>query len=1027
MSRFTVRRIVAAIGRRLGLIEPPVSAAPTTDPIYDLGPSTDPIRFNSSPAAPTSTTPDWLPDWSSLIAENRELWDRQLSLKKQKVLVATMAGGHPACIGIESLIAVALALRGAEVHLLLCDGVLPTCLQCSANQFEDMSKFIAEGPQKTLCDSCYGLGRTAFEPTSLPIRKLSQYVNEADKQAAQQRAANLTLEDLPKLVENGVGIGEHVMAGSLRFFATGDLSTEEHGLAIGRKFAEAAYLSKLAAERLYEQENYDSVFLNHGIYVPHGLVKEVAEKRGSRTSVWWLAAKERSLHLNHKDTGIFTMLDEPTSLWENMRWSEAAETELMEYLASRWTGCRDWVFHGMHEGSQADIKILSDEFKIDFSRPTIGMLTNVIWDAALFYPANVFPSQVGWILDTISYFAERPELNLIIRVHPAEVQDSMASRQTAVGEIAKAFPQLPPNVFVIPAESKANTYALLSHCDAAIIYGTTTGMELTSMGIPTITAGQAFIKNKGITIDPKTPDEYFAVLDKLPFKQRMSADQVRRARMYAYNYYFRRSIPVRATVPIKGWPPIKIDVQSLHDLMPGADLGLDVICSGILYETEFSYPAEEVALERVSPGSGRLPSHLVQPMCEASCDERTAIVTMNKSIRAAHTLDLTVRSILNEAKFEGLVKELTSYLRSSGNDDAYLQVYTASRDYFSQQLQLADNHRKPLLLAALNRVHTHFVQASDSQFAYDPATKPNPQAVYYPNPRYGKQLYDELPFVSNSALIKDGCAVLTLGNAVVPEIITALRKRQVLCAGQFERVPASSSAFLRQLVDLAFGIKPYPRLLAVSANSNGGNYVDPLRPYLAFGSEHEYNVSTERFLEALRSELSKADVCIVCLENNEVWRLSIDGTALPDRPESLPPYLVQHQVLSVRENVDELQRMLSTWRSFNPALKLVVGISPLPLQATGSADKHVVMATAHAKSTLRVAVDQLSRANPGVVQYFPVYEACMYATANPITPDTQSLSDSARDKAVRLFDAMFVDPALESLVAAGTPQAVSPL
>ena len=299
-----------------------------------------------------------------------------------------MAGGHPACIGIESLIAVALSLRGAEVHILLCDGVLPICLECSADQFPDMQKFLAEGPQTSLCNGCYSQGLTAFEPTTLPIRRLSQYINEADREAARTSASELTLKDLPKLMQNGVGIGEHVMAASLRFFATGDLALEKYGLEIGRKYVEAAYLSKVAAERLYDEEGYDSVFLNHGIYVPHGLVKEVAEKRGSRTSVWWLAAKERSFHLNHKDTGVFTMDHEPTAIWENMRWSEAAETELMDYLASRWTGCRDWIYHGMHEGSQPDVKALAEEFKIDFSKPTIGMLTNVIWDAALFYPAN---------------------------------------------------------------------------------------------------------------------------------------------------------------------------------------------------------------------------------------------------------------------------------------------------------------------------------------------------------------------------------------------------------------------------------------------------------------------------------------------------------------------------------------------------------------------------------------------------------------------------------------------------------------
>ena len=35
-------------------------------------------------------------------------------------------------------------------------------------------------------------------------------------------------------------------------------------------------------------------------------------------------------------------------------------------------------------------------------------------------------------------------------------------------------------------------------------------------------------------------------------------------------------------------------MRSLRDIMPGVDLGLDIICDGILHETPFLYPAEEV-------------------------------------------------------------------------------------------------------------------------------------------------------------------------------------------------------------------------------------------------------------------------------------------------------------------------------------------------------------------------------------------------------------------------------------------------
>jgi hypothetical protein len=112
---------------------------------------------------------------------------------------------------------------------------------------------------------------------------------------------------------------------------------------------------------------------------------------------------------------------------------------------------------------------------VDFANPFIGMLTNVIWDAQLHYPANAFPHMLAWILQTIDYFVRRPELQLLIRVHPAEIRGTVPSRQLVVDEIKKAFPDLPENVFIIPPESQVSTYAAMMPCNAVIIYGTKTG------------------------------------------------------------------------------------------------------------------------------------------------------------------------------------------------------------------------------------------------------------------------------------------------------------------------------------------------------------------------------------------------------------------------------------------------------------------------------------------------------------------------------------------------------------------------
>jgi hypothetical protein len=78
---------------------------------------------------------------------------------------------------------------------------------------------------------------------------------------------------------------------------------------------------------------------------------------------------------------------------------------------------------------------------------------------------------VDWVLRTVEYFSARPDLQLLIRVHPAEKSGDIPSRQPVLDEIRQRFPVIPPNVFVIPPESRVSTYAAMEACDSVIIYG----------------------------------------------------------------------------------------------------------------------------------------------------------------------------------------------------------------------------------------------------------------------------------------------------------------------------------------------------------------------------------------------------------------------------------------------------------------------------------------------------------------------------------------------------------------------------
>jgi hypothetical protein len=177
------------------------------------------------------------------------------------------------------------------------------------------------------------------------------------------------------------------------------------------------------------------------------------------------------------------------------------------------------------------------------------------------------------------------------------------ARQKAVDEIAMAFPVLPPNVHVIGPEEQVSTYAAMLLCDSAIVYGTKTGVELTSLGIPVIVAGEAWIRNKGLTTDARSVEHYREILGGLPFGKRLDAATVRRARMYAYHFFFRRMLPLPFLVPSKSKAMYDLGITSLQELMPGHHPGLDVICDGILNGSPFVYPAEMLGLHDAEPAS----------------------------------------------------------------------------------------------------------------------------------------------------------------------------------------------------------------------------------------------------------------------------------------------------------------------------------------------------------------------------------------------------------------------------------------
>jgi hypothetical protein len=535
------------------------------------------------------------PDWRALLGED---WPRfetmrdaaRANTNAPRVLIATSVGVHAASSIFDSFLGVALTARGSRCDVALCDAVLPACLGADYTWYPDPEHFAARGSRDDLCTACLAPAEKLFgrDGLGLTVHRYGTLLTEADRAHARSLAQNTPLEAVGGLTLDGMAVGEAALSGALRFFARGELQDGKAQGAIVKRYLEAACLSLFAMRRLLARERYDVVIGHHGIYVPQALVADAARETGVRFVAWNPAYRAGCFIFSHDETYHRAMLNEPTSAWENLDFNDDKRRQLIGYLYDREKGTQDWI--AFHPADAANSGNVIGSIGLDPAKPVIALLTSVVWDAQLHYRQRAFKSQVEWVLKTIAHFAGRNDVQLAIRVHPAEVRGSLPSRQPIVEEIKSAYPKLPRTIALISPSAHVSTYRLAAASDTAIIYATKTGIELAARGIPVIVAGEAWLKGKEIGFDCDDAGTYERMLASLPFGKRLDDDRTLRAQKYAYHFFFRRMVPmpgfIRASVQ---WAPYAIAPLRLEVFAPGKHAALDCACQGIVEGTPFIF------------------------------------------------------------------------------------------------------------------------------------------------------------------------------------------------------------------------------------------------------------------------------------------------------------------------------------------------------------------------------------------------------------------------------------------------------
>jgi hypothetical protein len=288
-------------------------------------------------------------------------------------------------------------------------------------------------------------------------------------------------------------------------------------------------------------EQPDVVLIPNGTITELGAVYRVARHLGIRTVTYEFNDQREQVWIAQDDEVMRQRTDD---LWAARGGKKLNDKQrnLIEELESARMGAKAF---GKSVRKWQDVETVGGEkirqgLNLD-DRPVILLATNVLGDSLTLGRNTFAKSMATWIAETVRFLAAKPEVQLVMRVHPGE---RLTHGRSMVDVVNEALPSIPEHIHVIGPLEKVNTYDLMEVASLGLVYTTTTGMEMSMNGIPVIVCGDTHYARRGFTLDPESWGEYYDMLDAaIEEPKRLTQKQIETAWEYAYRFFFEYPLP----------------------------------------------------------------------------------------------------------------------------------------------------------------------------------------------------------------------------------------------------------------------------------------------------------------------------------------------------------------------------------------------------------------------------------------------------------------------------------------------------
>ena len=458
-------------------------------------------------------------------------------MKGERILIATMRD-WAVHVHFEALIGSSLILSGAEVAHVTCGGGLPICDRVNT----------WEGPPMP-CSSCTKYVNSSLKAHGAKFSLLSDQWGSTNW----PELDNMNLEDLKSVSYRGLPLGSLVEI-PVKWFLLGE-TLEKDPLATStyRMFLKSARAITDAAESAIDSFLPTQVLLLNGLFLFESIIWEICRSKNISVVTYERAFIIDTFVFARDDAAGFYKMNDVWKSWSTQKLSLDEESRLDQYLGDRqlglrtsddyWTNVKDGKIRRTRSGRRA------------------VLFTNLVWDSAVLGQDVAFESIVDWVVAAIEEFRDRPNDELIIRIHPAETKLSgRESREGIEEEVRNRLTSLPENLIIIPSTDPTSSYDLMREADFGLVYSSTTGLEMVLTGKPVVVAAQTHYRDKGFTIDIDSNKDFSHAIEQLCQDPLAFTPNQQLVRRYAYLFFFRAPFAnMGLAEPIRGLVSLEVD------------------------------------------------------------------------------------------------------------------------------------------------------------------------------------------------------------------------------------------------------------------------------------------------------------------------------------------------------------------------------------------------------------------------------------------------------------------------------------